>query len=156
MAHAIFRSDSCSYTHDGSLIRTVVVPADMDNCTPIVLGGLTTVAGYSGEREVFSATPATDGSDAWILASVEVDYVKYGLDQFSNQSGKIGRAVKLTKPDIFSVTSEALSAIPSGSNIYVHTTATGLTVNSASASAFAKYLGTDDSDGTTWYGFDVL
>lgn len=158
MAHGIFRSDSCSYTHDGALIRTAQAYGDIDNGAPILCGGLATTGTFAGEREVFTTSAATgaNAADVWVVTTPELDYEKYALADFTNESGAIGRAVAMEKYDIFSVTSEVLSAVPTGTNKYIAAGNGKWTVSSNSASAFAAFLGSDVQDGVTFYGYQVL
>ena len=161
MAHGIFRSDSCSYTHDGAKIRTIVTYGGIDNGAPITLGGLVTdnSKAFYGEREVFTTSAATsaNAADVWVVTTPELDYEKYTLGEFTNASGAIGRAVAMEKYDIFSVTSEVLSAIPTASETFYAAAGDGQwTVSNANTKAFAKYIGSDVQDGVTFYAFEVL
>ena len=161
MAHGIFRSDSCSYTHDGAKIRTVVTYGQIDNGAPIVLGGLVSDANakFYGEREVFTTTAATgaNAEDVWVMTTPEIDYEKYTLAEFTNESGAIGRAVAMEKYDIFSVTSEVLSAIPTVDNTKYIAAGNGQwTVSSSSSAAFAQMIGSDVQDGVTFYAYQKL
>ena len=160
MAHGIFRSDSCTYTHDGAKIKTVVTYGQIDNGAPIKLGGLVTdnSAKYYGEREVFTTAAATgaNAEDVFVMTTPEVDYEKYTLAEFTNASGAIGRAVAMEKYDIFSVTSEVLSAVPTSTNKYIAAASGQWTVSSDNTKAFATFLGSDVQDGVTFYAFQVL
>lgn len=158
MAHGIFRSDNCTYTHDPAKIRTIETYGEIDNGAPIVLGALATTGKYAGEREVFTTSAATGAAPAnvWVVTTPELDYEKYTLPEFTNASGAIGRAVAMEKYNIFSVTSEVLSAIPTTTNQYIVAANGQWTVGSTSANAFAKYLGSDVQDGVTFYGYQVL
>lgn len=161
MAHGIFRSDSCSYTHDGAKIRTIVTYGEIDNGAPIVLGGLVTDNSkpYYGEREVFTTSAATsaNAADVFVVTTPELDYEKYTLGEFTNASGAIGRAVAMEKYDIFSVNSEVLSAIPDTSDkCYIAAASGQWTVSNSTSKAFAQYIGSDVQDGVTFYGFSVL
>ena len=160
MAHGIFRSDSCSYTHDGAKIRTIVTYGDIDNGAPITLGGLVTdnSKAFYGEREVFTTSAATsaNAADVWVVTTPELDYEKYTLADFTNASGAIGRAVAMEKYDIFSVTSEVLSAAPNANDKYIAAANGQWTVSSDNTKAFATYLGSDVQDGVTFYAFQVL
>lgn len=62
----------------------------------------------------------------------------------------------MEKYDIFSVTSEVLSAIPTGTDKYIAAGNGAWTVSSASTKAFAQYLGSDVQDGVTFYAYQVL
>lgn len=160
MAHGIFRSDNCSYTRDGSKIRTIVTYGDIDNGAPIVLGGLVTdnSKAFYGEREVFTTSAATgaNAADVFVVTTPELDYEKYSLGEFTNASGAIGRAVAMEKYDIFSVTSEVLSAIPNANDKYIAAASGQWTVSNAATKAFATYLDTNTKDGITFYAFKVL
>lgn len=160
MAHGIFRSDSCSYTHDGAKIRTIVTYGDIDNGAPITLGGLVTdnSKAFYGEREVFTTSAATsaNAADVWVVTTPELDYETYSLGEFTNASGAIGRAVAMEKYDIFSVTSEVLSAIPDANDKYIAGASGQWTVSNSSTKAFAEFIGSDVQDGVTFYAFSVL
>lgn len=160
MAHGIFRSDNCTYTHDPAKIRTIVTYGDIDNGAPIMLGGLVTDANakFVGEREVFTTSAATSANaeDVWVVTTPELDCEKYSLPEFTNASGKIARAVAMEKYDIFSVTSEVLSAVPTATNAYIAASNGGWAVSSSTAKAFAKLVGSDVQDGVTFYAFEKL
>lgn len=160
MAHGIFRSDNCTYTHDPAKIRTIVTYGDIDNGAPITLGGLVTDNSkpFYGEREVFTTSAATsaNAADVWVVTTPELDYEKYTLAEFTNASGAIGRAVAMEKYDIFSVTSEVLSAVPNANDKYIASANGQWTVSSDNTKAFATYLGSDVQDGVTFYAFQVL
>ena len=160
MAHGIFRSDSCSYTHDGAKIRTIVTYGGIDNGAPITLGGLVTdnSKAFYGEREVFTTSAATsaNAADVWVVTTPELDYEKYTLGEFTNASGAIGRAVAMEKYDIFSVTSEVLSAVPNANDKYIAGANGQWTVSNSATKAFAEFIGSDVQDGVTFYAFSVL
>ena len=160
MAHGIFRSDNCTYTHDPAKIRTIVTYGDIDNGAPIVLGGLVTdnSKDFYGEREVFTTSAATsaNAADVFVVTTPELDYEKYTLGEFTNASGAIGRAVAMEKYDIFSVTSEVLSATPNANDKYIAAANGQWTVSNSSTKAFAEFIGSDVQDGVTFYGFSVL
>lgn len=160
MAHGIFRSDNCTYTHDPAKIRTIVTYGEIDNGAPITLGELETDNSkpFYGEREVFTTSAATsaDAANVWVVTTPELDYEKYTLADFTNASGAIGRAVAMEKYDIFSVTSEVLSAVPNANDKYIAAASGQWTVSSASTKAFASFLGSDVQDGVTFYAFQVL
>ena len=157
MAHGIFRSDNCTYTHDPAKIRTIQTYAQIDNGAPIILGALAANGKYAGEREVFTTSAATgaNATDVWVVTTPELDYEKYTLGEFTNANGAIGRAVAMEKYDIFSVTSEVLSAIPNANDKYIAAGTAQWTVSSASTKAFATYIGSDVQDGVTFYAFQV-
>lgn len=160
MAHGIFRSDSCSYTHDGALIRTAQVYGDIDNGAPILCGGLATQGTYQGEREVFvtSTASAASAADVWVVTSPEHAYTAEmkPLENFYNASGDIARISKLVKCDIFSITGEVCSGTPSATNKYIAAGDGIWTASSASTKAFAQYLNTEVVGGKTMYVFEVL
>lgn len=160
MAHGIFRSDNCTYTHDPAKIRTIVTYGEIDNGAPITLGGLVTDsnAKYFGEREVFTTSAATsaNAADVWVVTTPELDAQNYALANFVNGSGKIGRAVAMEKYDIFSVTSEVLSAIPDANDKYIAAGNGAWTVSNSATKAFATFLGSDVQDGVTFYAYQVL
>lgn len=160
MAHGIFRSDSCSYTHDGALIRTAQVYGDIDNGAPILCGGLATQGTYAGEREVFttSAATAANAADVWVVTSPEHAYTKEmkPIENFYNASGDIARISKLVKCDIFSITEEVCSGTPSGTNKYIAAGSGVWVASSASTKAFAQYLNTEVVGGKTMYVFEVI
>lgn len=158
MAHGIFRSDNCTYTHDPAKIRTIETYGTIDNGAPITLGALASTGKFAGEREVFTTSAATgaNATDVWVVTTPELDYEKYALADFTNESGAIGRAVAMEKYDIFSVTSEVLSAIPTGTDKYIAAGNGAWTVSSANTKAFATFLGSDVQDGVTFYAYQVL
>lgn len=160
MAHGIFRSDSCTYTHDGAKIRTIVTYGEIDNGAPITLGGLVTDSSkaFYGEREVFTTSDAAsaDAANVWVVTTPELDYEKYALGEFTNASGAIGRAVAMEKYDIFSVTSDVLSAVPTSTNKYIAASSGSWAVSSSNTKAFATFIGSDVQDGVTFYAFQVL
>ena len=158
MAHGIFRSDNCTYTHDPAKIRTIETYGEIDNGAPIVVGALASTGKYAGEAEVFTTSAATgaNAADVWVVTTPELDYEKYPLGDFVNASGAIGRAVAMERYDIFSVTSDVLSATPSANDKYIAAGNGAWTVSNASTKAFAQYLGSDVQDGVVFYGFEVL
>ena len=159
MAHGIFRSDNCTYTHDPAKIRTIETYGEIDNGAPITLGALASTGKYAGEREVFTTSAATgaNAADVWVVTTTELDYEKYTLPEFTNASGAIGRAVAMEKYDIFSVTSDVLSAIPTVNNTKYIAAGNGKwTVSNSATNAFAVLLGSDVQDGVTFYGYQVL
>lgn len=160
MAHGIFRSDSCSYTHDGALIRTIQTYGDIDNGAPVVLGGLATQGTFAGEREVFTSTDATGAAaaDVWVVTTPEhaYDNTKKPLENFYNASGDIARACKLVKADIFSITGAVCSGTPNATNCWLAAGSGLWTASSVSTKAFAKYLNTETAFGKTLYVFEVL
>ena len=158
MAHGIFRSDNCTYTHDPAKIRTIQTYGDIDNGAPITLGALASTGKYAGEREVFTTAAATgaNAADVWVVTTPELDYEKYTLPEFTNASGAIGRAVAMEKYDIFSVTSEVLSATPTGTDKYIAAGNGSWTVSSSTTKAFAEFIGSDVQDGVTFYAYQVL
>ena len=160
MAHGIFRSDSCSYTHDGALIRTAQVYGDIDNGAPILCGGLATQGAYAGEREVFTTATATGAAaaDVWVVTSPEHAYTAdmKPLENFYNASGDIARISKLVKCDIFSITEEVCSGTPTTTNKYIAAGAAQWVASSASTKAFAQLINTEVVSGKTMYVFEVL
>lgn len=160
MAHGIFRSDSCSYTHDGALIRTAQVYGDIDNGAPILCGGLATQGTYAGEREVFTTATATGAAaaDVWVVTSPEHAYTAdmKPLENFYNASGDIARISKLVKCDIFSITEEVCSGTPTTTNKYIAAGAAQWVASSASTKAFAQLINTEVVSGKTMYVFEVL
>jgi hypothetical protein len=160
MAHGIFRSDSCSYTHDGALIRTAQVYGDIDNGAPILCGGLATTGTFAGEREVFTTSAATgaNAADVWVVTSPEHAYTTdmKPLENFYNASGDIARISKLVKCDIFSITGEVCSGTPSTTDKYIAAGNGKWTASSASTKAFAQLLNTEVVGGKTMYVFEVL
>ena len=160
MAHGIFRSDSCSYTHDSALIRTAQAYGDIDNGAPILCGGLATTGTFAGEREVFTTSAATgaNAADVWVVTSPEHAYTTdmKPLENFYNASGDIARISKLVKCDIFSITGEVCSGTPSTTDKYIAAGNGKWTASSASTKAFAQFLATEVVGGKTMYVFEVL
>lgn len=159
MAHGIFRGDNVTSITDPAKIRTIQVYADIDNGAPITLGALAANGKYAGEAEVFTTATANGAAAAnvWVVTTPEIDYTNYALADFFNANGAIGRAIAMEKYDIFSVTSEVLSATPDTSDKkYIAAGDGGWTVSNANTKAFAQYLGSDVQDGVTFYAFEVL
>lgn len=167
MAHGIFISENCSYTKDGSKIRSAVNPGtSLDNGSVVTLSGL-----VSGERELWTAalgTATTAKADVWIVNTPEVDYVETpyktikdfynGVNDSATKKVPM-RVVKLEKGDIFGLTAEVLSETPTASKPGIQPAANGAwTVAAADAGDFAKYIGTsvDQATGTTYYSFEAL
>ena len=158
MAHGIFRSDNCTYTHDPAKIRTIETYGEIDNGAPILLGALASTGKYAGEREVFTTSAATGANavDVFVVTTPELDYEKYQLADFTNASGAIGRAVAMEKYDIFSITSEVITGTPTGTDKYIAAGNGKWTASSSSTKAFAEFIGSDVQDGVTFYAFSVL
>lgn len=159
MKHTIFRSDSCSYTHDGALIRTGIAPADIDNGMPVVVGTLASTGAYAGEREVFTvAHPAAATDDVWVVTTPELDYKTFTKDDFYNKKDAIIRLSKLVKYDIFSISAgTGLSATPSEANKYITPKADGgWTVSSSDTNAFAQLINVETVGDVTYYVYTVL
>lgn len=160
MAHGIFRSDSCSYTHDGALIRTAQAYDDIDNGAPILCGALATQGTYAGEREVFVTATASgaNAADVWVVTSPEHAYTNdmKPLENYYNASGDIVRISRLVKDDIFSITGEVCSGTPSSTNKYIAAGDGVWTASSASTKAFGRWLNTEVVGGKTMYVFEVL
>ena len=167
MAHGIFISENCSYTKDGSKIRSALNPvAALDNGSVVTLSGL-----VAGEREVWTAavgTVSTAKADVWIVTTPEVDYVETpyktikdfynGVNDSADKKVPM-RVVKLEKGDIFGLTIEVLSEAPTAAKPGIQPAADGKwTVAAADADDFAKYIGTsvDAASGTTYYSFEAL
>ena len=159
MAHGIFRGDNVTSITDPAKIRTIQVYADIDNGAPILLGALASSGKYAGEAEVFTTATANGAAAAnvWVVTTPEIDYQNYALADFFNANGAIGRAIAMEKYDIFSVTSEVLSTVPSANDTYyIAAGEKQWTVSNANTKAFAKYIGSDVQDGVTFYAFEVL
>ena len=159
MAHGIFRGDNVTSITDPAKIRTIQVYADIDNGAPILLGALASSGKYAGEAEVFTTATANGAAAAnvWVVTTPEIDYRNYALADFFNANGAIGRAIAMEKYDIFSVTSEVLSAVPTANDTFYVAAGDGQwTVSNANTKAFAKYIGSDVQDGVTFYAFEVL
>lgn len=161
MAHTIFRSDSCSYTHDGALLRTGIAPADIDNGMPVVVGALASTGTYAGEREVFTTSLASATSDdVWVVTTPELDYTTFAKGDFYNKDGAIVRLSKLVKYDIFSITAGGtgnLSDTPTTTKKYLTVKAGGgWTVGSSATGAFAQLLSIENVGGETFYVYEVL
>ena len=159
MAHGIFRGDNVTSITDPAKIRTIQVYADIDNGAPILLGALASSGKYAGEAEVFTTATANGAAaeNVWVVTTPEIDYTNYALEDFFNANGAIGRAIAMEKYDIFSVTSEVLSAVPTANDTFYVAAGDGQwTVSNANTKAFAKYIGSDVQDGVTFYAFEVL
>lgn len=162
MAHGVFISENCSFTKDGSKIRSAKNPStSLDNGVPVVLTGL-----LDGERELWvcsKASASSDLGDIWITATVELIYdesKKYTIADFYNgindsASERVPmRIVMLEKGDIFGLTAEVLSKTPSTSDAYIAPKADGWTVSGTETGAFAKFIGTTTNRGLTYYSFE--
>ena len=160
MAKGIFRSDNCSYTHDGAKIKTGVAYGEVQNGAPIKKGDLVATGVFSGEREVYTTSAATDANaaDVLVVTSVEVSYEagQSVLGTFTNASGSIVRMSQMEKGDIFSIGGDVVSGTPSATNKYIAAGNGVWTVGSTTTKAFAKYLNTETYNGLTIYGYEVL
>lgn len=152
----IFISDNCAYTKVPSYIRSAKAYAEIENGTPVVLGGL-----IDGEREVFTASDASASStDIWVVTSPELMYDETpykGLSDFVNAENSIMRVVKLVKGDIFSITGDKITGTP------VVATAGGLkpkakgwTAAASASGDFAKLIEVSVKNGKTFYAYEVL
>ena len=162
--HGVFISENCSYTNDGSKIRSAVNPATAtDNGTAVTLSGLAT-----GERELWTAAMAnasTDKADIWVVCTPEVIYdesKRFTIADFYNGINDSAtektpmRVVKLEKGDIFGLTAEVLSATPVDGDGIAPAADGTWTVASASATDFAKFMDVTVINGLTYYSFEAL
>ena len=162
MAHGVYISEVCSHTNDEKLIRSAINPVNaLDNGTAVTLSGLAT-----GERELWTAALATASTavdDVWVVATVELIYdesKKYTLMDFYNGINDTAtekvpmRVVRHTKGDIFGLTAEVLSTVP--------TVGTGIKpmadgkweVDTAATGDYAKFIGVTTNGGLTYYSFE--
>lgn len=162
--YGVFISENCSYTTDASKIRSAVNPDTVtQNGTAVTLSALAT-----GERELWvaaKATASTKAEDIWVVTTPELIYdesKRYTLADFYNgindsATEKVPmRVVKLEKGDIFGVTAEVLSKIPTlGDGIKPAADGTW-TVAAASTTDFARFIGTTTNNGLTYYSFEAL
>lgn len=133
--HAVVRTDNMTGTDVRSQLVSIkymgadgATPTEIDNGNVLKVGAL-----MDGEREVYvGETPAADTAigDVVLIASVEVMYDerKKNLDEYVNEENKICRGYRLHSGDIFSVTAEALSAVPKVGNIVELAASTKLNV----------------------------
>lgn len=162
--YGVFISENCSYTTDASKIRSAVNPDTVtQNGTAVTLSALAT-----GERELWvaaKATASTKAEDIWVVTTPELIYdesKRYTLADFYNgindsATEKVPmRVVKLEKGNIFGVTAEVLSKIPTlGDGIKPAADGTW-TVAAASTTDFARFIGTTTNNGLTYYSFEAL
>lgn len=165
MAYGVFVSENCSYTTDASKIRSAVNPDTVtQNGTAVTLSALAT-----GERELWTAAKATASTkkdDIWVVTTPELIYdesKRYTLADFYNgindsTTEKVPmRVVKLEKGDLFGITKEVLSKVPtSGDGIKPATDGTWTVAAVTEASDFAKYVGVTTNNGLTYYTFEAL
>lgn len=164
MAHGVFISENCSYTTDASKIRSAINPvAALDNGTAVTLSALAT-----GERELWTAalaTASTAVADIWVVTTPELIYdesKRYTLADFYNgindsATEKVPmRVVKLEKGDIFGLTAEVLSAVPTAGKGIKPAADGKWTVGTAASGDFAKCIGVTTNDGLTYYSFEAL
>lgn len=143
--HAVVRTDKMTGTDDRSDIVSVryqpsSTKTAIENGNVVLLNGL-----EANQREVYvGETPAKDSAlkDIVLIATPEVVYDGIrGLDQFTNEAGKIARGYRLVEHDIFSVTEEALAnASPAVGQIIELKAGTKLN-NVASATSGATPIG---------------
>ena len=116
MAYAIVRTDKMEGSWNGAaLISLKYLPSGtataIENGNVVLVGAL-----VSGEREVYSAsTPSANSALASIalVATPEVmaDERKKNLNEFRNEAGEICRGYMLRSGDIFSVTTDGITAV---------------------------------------------
>ena len=154
----IFRSDNCAYTKVPSLIRSAKAYAELDNGTPVVLGGLTTVNGIN-EREVFATSAASaSAKDIWVVTTPELMYDEIKkLGDFVNETDSIMRVVKLQKADIFSITNDKITGTPNVSTAAgLKPAAAGWTAGASADGDFAKLIAIETVGTVTFYVYEVL
>ncbi len=116
MAYAIVRTDNMTGSYNGTaLVSFKYLPSAtataIENGNVVLIGAL-----VSGEREVYSAsTPAVNSSLSAIalVATPEVmaDERKKNLNEFRNEAGEICRGYMLRSGDVFSVSTDGITAI---------------------------------------------
>lgn len=166
MAHGVIITELYD-VKDEARVRNAENPvASLDNGRPVTLSGL-----VNGERDLWTAavaTSATKASDVWVVTTPELIYDEsktYTLADFYNgindsatEKVKI-RVTKFVKDEIFGVTSEVLSEIPTTTKVYIapsDASGKGWTVSATADGAYAKFIGTTTNEGLTYYSFVVL
>lgn len=166
MAHGVYISELFD-AKDETRIRNAKNPVEaLDNGRPVTLSGL-----VDGERDLWVAAVATSSSaasDLWIVTTPELVYDEsktYTLADFYNGINDSDtervhmRVTKHIKDDIFGVTAEVLSEVPTSSKAYIAPSdadGKGWTVSATSSGAYAKFIGTTTNEGLTYYSFIVL
>lgn len=155
--HAVVRTDRMAGTDARNMLISIeylgadgATPTAIDNGNVLKVGALVshgTAPDITYEREVFvgAAAAANDAVDDIVLvATPEVMYDErlHNLDDFYNEAGKIARAYRLHKGDIFSVTKEALDgkAVPAIGDVVELKAGTKLNV-AASATSGSTQVG---------------
>lgn len=161
MAYGVVRTDNLSGIIDGARLATVHF-YDGANKAAIENGNIVSLNGLDepGVYKAIAPTAKQALGKLGIVAGVELFYDrKYkNLDEFINPAGAEVRVYILKSGDVFSVTSDALSAAPvDGTTLGVEVQAgTKLKVVTALTDAVAEYLGKDVENGYTYYKFRVI
>jgi len=119
---AIFRADNCAFTKNPALLKSAKYMGSGSTATKIENGNLVAIGGLmSGQREIHLATtPAVNTTYFGIVKTPEVEYSEtgyHGLDTFENEVDTVITVGILQQGDIFSVTAEALSSVPTVGNL---------------------------------------
>lgn len=146
MAYAVVRTDKLHGTDQRAEIFSVEyrsgdtpAPAAIQNGNVVLLGNL-----KSGEREIYYASAVAANSPlnkVVLIASPEMMYDKFALDEFINPAGVPARAYSLVDHGMFGVTKEALAGastpavgdvveLAAGTKLNVVAAATGATAGS--------------------------
>lgn len=164
MAHGVIITELYD-VKDDARIRNVKNPVDaLDNGRPITISSL-----VEGERDLWTAAVATSSDkadDLWVVTTPELIYdesKKYTLADFYNgindsDTEKVHmRATKFVKNEIFGVTADVLSEVPTASKAYIapsDASGKGWTVSATASGAYAKFIGITVNEGLTYYSFE--
>ena len=158
--HAVVRTDRLTGTDDRArLISVRYQPegemTDIDNGNLILIGDL-----EADSRENYKgATPTASSTieEVALVASPEVLYCTCkgrGLENYYNEAGKISRAYRLHRNDIFSVTAEAFEGTPAlHEEVYIGD-GTKIAM-SGSGEAFGKIIDVNVVGKYTYYAIEV-
>lgn len=162
MAKAMVRLDNVAATKVPSLIKSAKymvgsTETAIENGMFVAIGGL-----IDGEREVHSATAPTAATTYFgIVCTPELEYAEKGyhdLNTFANEAGDIIRVITLQKGDIFSVSAEALSAVPTvGKLVELQAGTKGKVVSTATSGStqVGKVIAVETAGRITWYVIEV-
>ena len=164
MAKAMIRLDNVQFTHDGSLIKSAKYMGSGSTATAIENGNFVALDGLvDGEREIHKATkPSANSTYFGVVCTPEVEYSEvgyHGLDTFENEADSVIRVGILSKGDIFSVTAEALSEVPTvGQVVELQAGTKGKVVaapGTSSSTQVGKVIAVETSGRFTWYVIEV-
>lgn len=163
MAHGVIITELYDVKDDARIRNAENPVAALDNGRAVTLSGL-----VDGERDLWTAAVATSASKAdelWVVTTPELIYdesKKYTIADFYNgindsTTEKVKmRVTKFVKDEIFGVTAEVLSEVPTTAKAYIapsDASGKGWTVSATADGAYAKFIGTTVNDGLTYYSF---